>query len=109
MKITKTQLKQIIKEEVSKVIQEADFADAVDHAGSSTKGLDQFVRMAQGADFHIEFWPQVKDHEAFAKSVIKFIGRQDILDQLAAQEADPKTRNPYKAHKQKMANKGKEL
>ena len=83
MKLTKTKLKQIIKEELeASIMQEAegetpqDVAARLKNMPASFRMsvLNDFRNMADGDTEMAEFYPHVKDLAAFGKEVLRLLG-----------------------------------
>jgi len=83
MKITKTQLKQIIKEELeASMVKEAKGETAEDVANRlknmpaafRMSVLNDFRNMADGSREMAQYYPHVKDLAAFAKEVLSMLG-----------------------------------
>ena len=85
MKITKNQLKQIIKEELeSSMMQEAEGETAQDVAARLTNippefrqsVIRDFENMAEGSTEMAQYYPHVQDLAAFAQEVLSLLGIQ---------------------------------
>ena len=85
MKITKNQLKQIIKEELeSSMMQEAEGETAQDVAARLTNippefrqsVVRDFENMAEGSTEMAQYYPHVQDLAAFAQEVLSLLGIQ---------------------------------
>ena len=85
MKITKNQLKQIIKEELeSSMMQEAEGETAQDVAARLTNippefrqsVIRDFENMAEGSTEMAQYYPHVQDLAAFAQEVLSLLGSQ---------------------------------
>ena len=85
MKITKNQLKQIIKEELeASMIQEAEGETAQEVAARLANippafrhgALQDFENMVAGSTEMAEYYPHVKDLVAFAQEVLSIVGNK---------------------------------
>ena len=85
MKITKNQLKQIIKEELqSSMMQEAEGETAQDVAARLANippafrqsVIRDFENMAEGSTEMAQYYPHVQDLAAFAQEVLSLLGSQ---------------------------------
>ena len=85
MKITKNQLKQIIKEELeSSMMQEAEGETAQDVADRPMgippefrqSVVRDFENMAEGSTEMAQYYPHVQDLAAFAQEVLSLLGSQ---------------------------------
>ena len=85
MKITKNQLKQIIKEELeASMMQEAEGETAQDVAARLTNippefrqsVIRDFENMAEGSTEMAQYYPHVQDLAAFAQEVLSLLGSQ---------------------------------